>query len=1794
MSVDQPHSTPPSNRVRRRARRPLDVAIVGMACRFPGARDLFAFWENILAGKDCTRDVPASRWDPAVFFDPDSKANDRVYCRRGGYLDEPIEFDPGRHGIMPLAVEGGEPEQFLVLDAARAALDDAGMTAGPPHGSRVEVVIGRGNYFNRGNLARLQHGRIVAQTLGILRALHPEWTDADLDAARADLKACLPPFEAGTIAGQVTNATAGRVANRLDISGASFVVDAASASSLVAVDLGARALVERRADLAIVGGVYLQPDVDFPMVFCQLGALSRRGEARPFSRSADGTLPGEGVGVVVLKRLSDAERDGDRVYAVVKGLGLASDGRGSSLAAPSARGHARALRRAYRSAGIDPATIELVEGHGLGVPASDRAELRALRAVFPRQGRARRTLGAVSGLIGHAMPAAGMAGLIKTALTLHHRVIPPTPHADDPHPLLSGEDSPVSLNPTLRPWVHGAGAYPRRAGVNAFGFGGISVHAVLEEHPASAEGVTPGCMPRWETEAILLGAPDRSRWIELARALLAWLDAGRNDRVPLKDLAYTLNTSQGEFPFRVGMVVESTEALRERLRWLIERLNDPNCRSIRDAKGTFFWEETLAGPGRVAFLYPGEGSQYTGMLADLCPHFPEIRAGLDTADRVSWERGYERLPSELLFGDPTGEDVDLWSIETAVNVVLSAQWAIHQLLTRLRLRPDAVAGHSSGEFLALLAAGVISNVRGLELRLGELGSVFEGLESAGRVPSATLLAVGADRSRVEQSCQEAGLAVTIAMDNCPHQVVVAVAPVDAEALVARLRGGGMLCEPLPYQRAYHTPEFAGALEPVAAFFGKLPMMKPSVPIYSCAVAGRMGEDVDAIRRLAVEQWVSPVAFRATIEAMHADGIRLFVEVGARGNLTGFVEDTLRGLPHFAIAANVPRRSGLTQLNHLVAALYAQGIALSSDHLYARRRPIRIDLAADYQPPDRGRPLAVGFPEMRLSEPLVERLRSPGPPPVAPPSARYERNGTDAAAVSRDQPSSGNGKVASNGHATTQSLDLESPRRLVEPAPAASRTQPVNRAFDRAASEAQEPPGTAEENLLSYFKTMDAFLETQREVMASYLDSRGHSDTSRITGIPETSGKTLVPRNEPMSPVEGHPPTGPVESDVVEILLEQVSRRTGYPRQMLALDLDMEGDLGIDSIKRVEILGELQARGVVPEGADMERLSRCRTLGQVVQALERSGPSARECQAAPLPFVGDVERHDPGREFVGIRWLDASDDPVALNHTLGGRRISAVDPGRLGLPVVPFTVMAEMLAQAAAVLVPGEVVVGLREVRANRWIPYEDGPVALELRAVRDPERPEQVRVTIKNRGLRGERRAGEDTAVEGVVVFAPQRAEGGAASEFRLEKPDSCRFTAEELYGDQWLFHGQALQALEHVGSVSRGEIEGTLRVLPRRALLPERLWPTLHTDPIVLDAFTHLLGCWGIDKRAGELGDVMFPLLLASLDIFGEDPEEGASIDCRVFVREITRYRVRVDAEFVTPGGRVWVRISGWEDWRFYWPDRYRDVFRSPNTVLLGEPLALTGHGEPGTAQVVAVWLEPPADMGKPVWRDVLEWVQLSPQERAANRARGEAEPALSLRIWGRTAAKDAARRLLLARGESPVYPADLVIEPDSHGRPRLRSLAEPDRADLPAISFAHAEGVAVAIAALDPSARVGIDVEPLRLRPEGFERVALLDHDRDWLDRNTQWGADRDEWLTRLWCAREAVGKAMGRGLAGGPTAIEIVRPDVATGEVALRLGEESALACPDPGRAAIRCYTLRRGDHVWAWTTLERIEP
>ncbi|HYY15527.1 MAG TPA: polyketide synthase, partial [Gammaproteobacteria bacterium] len=321
-----------------------DVAIIGMACVLPGAPDLDTFWHNIVNKVDAITDVPPDRWDPEIFFDPNSDANDRVYSKRGGYIRYPIRFSPSEYGVIPITVLHGEPEQFLALMVAHQALADAGYLDRPTHRDRTEIIMGRGNYLNRGIFTMLQHVRGAEDALRMIKGFYPETTDEELQKIKAELKSSLPVFNADMASTLIPNLTTGRIANRLDLMGANFTVDAACASSLVAADIGVRDLLTRKCDLVLIGGIYLSNDVGFLSVFCQLHALSRRSQIRPFDKDADGLLIGEGAGCIVLKRLQDAERDGDRIYAVIKGVGTSSDGRAVGVLAPRVEGEELALR----------------------------------------------------------------------------------------------------------------------------------------------------------------------------------------------------------------------------------------------------------------------------------------------------------------------------------------------------------------------------------------------------------------------------------------------------------------------------------------------------------------------------------------------------------------------------------------------------------------------------------------------------------------------------------------------------------------------------------------------------------------------------------------------------------------------------------------------------------------------------------------------------------------------------------------------------------------------------------------------------------------------------------------------------------------------------------------------------------------------------------------------------------------------------------------------------------------------------------------------------------------------------------------------------------------------------------------------------------------------------------------------------------------------------------------------------------------------------------------------------------
>ncbi|MFF3619493.1 beta-ketoacyl synthase N-terminal-like domain-containing protein [Streptomyces sp. NPDC002467] len=935
-----------SEREPRRGPRPTDAAIVGMGAVFPGAGDLGAYRRNLLAGTDSIGEVPPGRWDPEVYYDPDGASGpvsgDRFYCRRGGFVDGLAAFDPTRFGIMPAAVEGAEPDQMLALHATAEAIADAGGEDRlPADRSRIGVVLGRGGFMGVATARLDQRVRTAHQLAQTLRELAPELGERRIAQVRSAFQEALGPERPEASIGLVPSFTAARTANRLDFRGPAYTLDAACASSLLAVDQAVGLLAAGRCDAVVAGAVHHCHIATLWSVFTQLRALSPSERIRPFDRRADGTLLSEGTGVVLLKRLADAERDGDRVYAVIRGTGVAGDGRAASLMSPLVAGQVRALERAWREAGLDPrapGALGLLEAHGTGTPVGDSAELDTLARVFgppePEAGGRGIGFGSVKSNLGHTMQASGMAGLIKAALAVHEGVLPPTLHLEEPHAdLVRTRMRPVA---TAEPWERGPA--PRRAGVNAFGFGGINAHVVLEEAPAAARPTAPvrRFLPLGPAAAPV-GPPARAREDVL---LLAAEDPAELSAL----LAAGTPESGGSGPCRLAVVGPTPQRLALAAKAVARG------RAWRGRGDVWFAPEPLG--GRTAFLFPGLEPEFAPVVDDVAERLGAARPPLTRGSTL---------------------------IERALDAIATGRF-FAGLMPGLGIEADVLAGHSLGEWAAMVAAGMYPK---------EAADTFLGSLRPGDllVPDLVYAALGCGARRAEAALH--GLdRVVVSHDNCPHQSVVCGDPEQVATVVARLRGDGVLGQELPFRSGFHTPMWEPYLGQVRAAFGRLPLTSGTLPVWSATTCAPFPSDPREVRELVVRHLLEPVRFRElTLRLYEEQGVRSFVTLGP-GSLPGFVEDTLRDRPHLSVSVSSPRLGGLAALRRACAALWAEGHTPRWDRLS----------------PAGG--TAVGLPDTHAGS--LRRADDPGAGPGSGPGSSRGSGPGSGTGTGTGAPGSGNG------------------------------------------------------------------------------------------------------------------------------------------------------------------------------------------------------------------------------------------------------------------------------------------------------------------------------------------------------------------------------------------------------------------------------------------------------------------------------------------------------------------------------------------------------------------------------------------------------------------------------------------------------------------------------------------------------------------------------------------------------------------------------------------------------------------
>ncbi|MBS0445541.1 MAG: SDR family NAD(P)-dependent oxidoreductase [Proteobacteria bacterium] len=1188
--------------------RPADVAIIGVASVLPMANTTRQFWENILAKVDAITEIPSHRWDWRLYFDADRKAKDKIYSKWGGFLDD-LAFDPTKYGMPPKSIESVDPMQLMGLEVAHRTLVDTGYHEKAFDRERASVIIGASG--GAGDYG-LQYG---------LRSELPRF-NGDLPS---DVAGRLPEWTEDSFAGILPNVAAGRIANRLNFGGINIAVDAACASSLAAVYQAVGELVTGRSDFVIAGGVDTVQGPFGYLCFSKTQALSPRGRCSTFDADGDGIAISEGIAMVALKRLADAERDGDRIYAVIKGVGASSDGRAKGLTAPLPAGQLRAMRRAYAMAGFGAGTVGLFEAHGTGTVAGDTAELESTTRLMQEEGTAPRSavIGSVKTNIGHTKAAAGVAGLLKAALALHHRVLPPHRNVTTPNRVLCDPAAPLYIVDEPAPWL-AAGDTPRRAACSAFGFGGTNFHIVLEEYAGEyRDWLRPPASDGWTAELLVWADAERSALAARVEALATKLAAV--DGLLLRDLAASLAARFRPREETLAIVAKGKDDLLVKLSAALGYLRG-HAKSL--PPGIYHGTAASALTGKVAVLFPGQGSQYPGMTREVALHFPSVAEALGDADaalRDAFDARFgpgSRL-SQFIFPRGAYDDAaksearqKLTRTDIAQPALGAAEVGLYRLMQSFGFKPDMLAGHSYGEFVALFAAGAIDFDALMQLSAAR-GRFIVDAASAKGAELGTMAAVTAPRKTVEDAIADID-GVIIANHNAPLQSIVSGTRDAVAAACAKLVQGGVEVAEIPVAAAFHSSLVKPAQQALSDLIEATPWASASIPVYSNATARPHSQDVTRVKRQMAEHLVRPVEFVAQIEDMYKDGARIFVEVGPKAVLTRLTGKILEGQPHVAIA--IDDGTGLAGLLAGLGQLLCAGIRLDIGRLFAARGcrigdPAEPATLVHREPVPQHAWMLNGSGARRAAEPVrqvgvtLEQAQAQQQAPAVPTLP------SPAPVTSSARPG------AAPAAQVAAPVAAHSPPRQMVPAVSTQHALRGGRSMD----ERRMATGMAESSVMSeYFVTMRQFLETQERVMSAFL-----GDTSVPAGRPALRAVTravpmALPRVAEVAPAHAAVAAAPVavpviatpvaatppavvpvaapakpaapapkvaepvaaaapkssggdalsRSKLVDMLLGIVEEKTGYPRDMVGLDQNLEADLGIDSIKRIEVVGAL--------------------------------------------------------------------------------------------------------------------------------------------------------------------------------------------------------------------------------------------------------------------------------------------------------------------------------------------------------------------------------------------------------------------------------------------------------------------------------------------------------------------------------------------------------------------------------------------------------------------------------------------
>ncbi len=842
------------------------IAVIGMGCRFPGGGNTpEAFWHILEQGIDAVSEIPAQRWPADDYYDPDGQVAGKMYTKEGAFLDHIENFDAPFFEIAPKEAESLDPQQRLLLEVSWEALESAGLEIPELRGSQTGVFMG-----------------ISAR----------DYVNAHLYSGKAD------SISTYSLTGVAFGTAVGRMSYFFDFRGPSIPVDTACSSSLVALHLAVHSLNSHETDLALAGGVNLLVTPELFIGFCKFQALASDGRCKTFDASANGFGRGEGCGVVVLKRLSDAIRDGDPILAVVRGTAVNNDGKSNGLTAPNEMAQVDVIKTALERAQLSPKAIDYIEAHGTGTKLGDPIEIEALGKVF-KQRVDPLLIGSVKSNVAHLESAAGVAGLIKVILALQHRQIPESLHFKRPNPYIPWETAPVSVVDRLTPWE--SNGKPRAAGISSFGFSGTNAHIIVQEAPEDCRLMIDDCRledfkrannqqstinNHQSLHLLTLSAKTQDALKPLAEQYKKYLSSSTAN---IADICYTSNISRSWFPYRLPLVGSSKEDFIDALSAAPSETEDPSPEQSSKHQTPNTKHQT---PNRrVAFLFTGQGSQYIEMGRELYESQPTFRKTIDQCNEILRPYLESPLLSVLYPGIPDAPNTKHQTLNTKHQTPLinqtaytqpalfAIEYALAEVWKSWGIVPKVVMGHSLGEYAAACMAGVFSLEDGLRL-IAERGRLMQALPRNGE-----MIAVRAEKNRVTEAIQEYAFQVSIAAINGPESCVISGEREALAAVVEFLQAEGIKTKRIEVSHAFHSPLMEPMLESFSAVASGITYARPHIKFISNLTGGPVSSEI-ATPEYWVEHIRQPVKFLSGMETLFKQEYEIFLEIGPKPILSG--------------------------------------------------------------------------------------------------------------------------------------------------------------------------------------------------------------------------------------------------------------------------------------------------------------------------------------------------------------------------------------------------------------------------------------------------------------------------------------------------------------------------------------------------------------------------------------------------------------------------------------------------------------------------------------------------------------------------------------------------------------------------------------------------------------------------------------------------------------------------------------------------------------------------------------------